>query len=110
MLFTSQALPTIFVHNKTNAAINNLYFTYEGYRSDDPVIKKLESSKIDSVCMYSKGYCGTKSLIMYYYDDNKNKHKYTIFDRLGFDYISNIMIEILSLEDDGSFKIKVDAD
>ncbi|ERI93078.1 hypothetical protein HMPREF1982_01899 [Clostridiales bacterium oral taxon 876 str. F0540] len=110
MLFTSHVLPTIFVQNKTNSTIGSIYFTYAGYRSDDPVIKNLESGKIDNVSMYSKGYCGDKSLIMYYYDKNKIKHEHIVYDRLGFDYVSDIIIQILSAEEDGSFNIKVDAD
>lgn len=108
MLFTAQILPIIYVENKTKVDIENIYFTYEGCRTDDARIKKIKSGGRDTVCIYSKGYSGAKSLIMYNYGKNNIKYKYNVCDKLGFDYISSLKIQLLNINEDGSIEIEIE--
>lgn len=108
MMF-SKFFPIVYVHNLTNSTIEKIHFKFEGMRSDI-LIKKIKVKSIKSEAIITKGAKEETKLIMYYYDEHNNKHEHIIFDKLVWGYDKDIKIDIIGINEDNSYKLKIETD
>jgi hypothetical protein len=101
--------PTIYVVNKTNKDIENIYFTLDDYNIKDSKIKKIKSGETGLTSVYNRGYSGVRNLYLYYFDDNY-KHQYLIYDKLEANYTGGIRVIINNLDEKGTFSLSVTID
>jgi hypothetical protein len=110
MFVIPQVLPTIFVVNKTDQDLENIFITIEDYRSKDSKIKKIKCGETKTTSIYNRGYAGIKALYLYHYDINNVKHQYIIYDQLTAAYCNNIRVLITSVDKTGSLYFSVTLD
>ncbi|GKU24616.1 hypothetical protein [Clostridium folliculivorans] len=110
MYVIPQVLPTIFVVNKSDQDLEDIFITIEDYRAKDPKIKKIKCGDTKTISIYNRGYAGTKALYLYHYDKNNVKHQYIIYDQMTAGYCNNIRVLITSVDKTGSLHFSVTLD
>jgi predicted HAD superfamily hydrolase len=102
--------PIVHVVNSTDEVLRNIYFTYEGMMGPDVKIKKIGKDSMEATAIVTKNANEFKKLFMYHYDEENIKHEYIITNRLLWEDIRDRKVEILAINEDGSYKIKIDHD
>lgn len=105
-----KCFPIMHVVNSTDEVLRNIYFTYDGMMGPDVKIKKIGKDSMESRAIVTKNVNEFKKLFMYHYDKENIKHEYIITNRLLWGDIRDKKIEILGINDDGSYKLRVDHD
>ena len=123
--------PILYVQNKTNEDLENIFFTLDDYDKEDPRIKKIKSGQTNttSICNrisfnksilenpskfgfaeFKQGYQSgskTKTLYLYHYDRNNEKRQYIVCDKLRSNDFSNIKVVVSKINTDGSLVFDV---
>ena len=102
--------PIMYVVNSTDEVLRNIYFTYEGMLGSDVKIKKIGKDSMESTAIVTKNANEFKKLFMYHYDKESIKHEYIITNRILWGDIRDRKIEILGVNEDGSYKLKIEHD
>ncbi len=102
--------PMMHVVNSTDEVLRDLYFTYEGMMGPDVKIKKIGKGSMESTAIVTKNANEFKKLLMYYYDKENIKHEYIITNRILWGDNRDRKIEILGVNEDGSYKLKIEHD
>lgn len=123
--------PIIYVQNKTNEDLENIFFTLDNYDKEDTRIKKIKSGQTNttSICNrtffhktileshskfgfdeFKKNYQNnneTKTLYLYHYDKYNEKRQYIVCDKLHSNDFSNIKVAVSKINADGSLVFDV---
>ncbi|QAA32955.1 hypothetical protein [Clostridium manihotivorum] len=102
-----QAWPIIYVMNKTDKLITDLYFTMDNYSKTDVKIKKVKVGATATTSIYNRGYLGTRNLYLYYTDKKGYRCQHTVYDSLQASYNGNILLTITDVNEDGILKFNV---
>lgn len=102
--------PIMYVVNSTDEVLRNLYFTYEGMMGPDVKIKKIGKGSMESTAIVTRNANEYKKLLMYHYDKENIKHEYIITNRILWGDNRDRKIEILGVNEDGSYKLKIEHD
>lgn len=108
--YYQKCFPIMHIVNSTDEVLRNIYFTYEGMMGPDVKIKKIGKDSMESTAIVTKNANEFKKLFMYHYDKENIKHEYLITNRLLWGDIRDKKIEMIAINEDGSYKLKIEHD
>jgi hypothetical protein len=104
----AKLFPVVYVVNSTNDVLRDFYFTFEGMIGADVRIKKVSKNFMEAKAIVTTSAKTYKNLFMYHYDKDNNKHEYFITDKIMWGNTSDIKIEILDINADGTYKLIIE--
>ncbi|MDD7795010.1 hypothetical protein [Clostridium sp. 'White wine YQ'] len=107
-MYYVKIFPNVYVVNSTNEALKDIHLTLEGVEGLDIRIKKISKNMMEAKAITTTKAKTHKSLFMYHFDNNNLKHEYLISDSIIWGDNRDIKIDILDINEDGTYKIIVD--